>query len=482
MPRHRFLFPLPTTKWVIGKESDDESPHSKRRWKTLHSPYDCLHVLPQIAIWHWVAFGVLVAALLAMDLLVFHRRAHAPSLKESAGWSAFWIVLALLFNGFVWWWLGDEAGVLFLTGYLVEKALSVDNLFVFLVIFRFFQIPLQYQYRVLFWGILGAVFMRLAFILAGAELLKHFHWMNFILGVLLLYTAFKLCLHSGTEVHPEKNVVLRVARRILRISRGDHREHLSRFFVWENHRLHITPLFLVLLVVESTDVVFAVDSVPAILVITRDPFLVFTSNIFAILGLRALYFVLADVMDLFRYLHYGLAAVLGFIGLKMTAEYIAEVAGWKEPNSSLIPPWMSLAIVGAILTVSIALSILAARLEAARAKKTAMNAHRIRLRKPWRREVTAQGVLWRRKFGCPTGVGNEQTVWVCVEGMSTGGSVAVNGEPLGPLPDLGTRGEYDVTGRLAARNELQILSVQGVLLEDASTTPPGEAFLEIRSS
>ena len=434
------------------------------------------------AIWHWLAFGALVAVLLALDLFVFHRHAHAPSLKESAWWSVFWIVLALVFNGFIWWWLGGKAGVLFLTGYLVEKALSVDNLFVFLVIFRFFQVPLQYQYRVLFWGILGAIVMRLLFILAGAELLEHFHWMNFILGAFLLYTAFKLCLHSGAEVHPEKNIVLRGARRVLPISRGDHREHLSRFFVREDGRLRITPLFLVLLVVESTDVVFAVDSVPAILAITKDTFLVFTSNIFAILGLRALYFVLADVMDLFRYLHYGLAAVLGFIGLKMAGEYVAEVAGWKAKGADLVPPLMSLAIVAAILTVSIVLSILAARREAAREAKIAAGAHRIRLRKPWRKEIAREGILWRRKFGCPTGVRSEQTVWVCLDGMPPGGTVAVNGESLGRVPEFGTRGEYEVTKRLAARNELEILVAEGVPTEEASATPPGEAFLEIRSA
>lgn len=438
-------------------------------------------MLPQITIWHWLTFGALVVFLLALDLLVFHRKAHAPSLKESAAWSVFWIALALLFNGFVWWWLGGEAGVLFLTGYLVEKALSVDNLFVFLVIFRFFQVPLQYQYRVLFWGILGAVLMRLVFILAGAELIERFHWMNFILGVFLLYTAFKLVTHSGAEVHPEKNIVLRVARRLLPISRGDHREHLSRFFVREDHRLCITPLFLVLLVVESTDVVFAVDSVPAILVITKDPFLVFTSNIFAILGLRALYFVLADVMDLFRYLHYGLAAVLGFIGLKMTAEYTSEVLGWKQEDVSLISPWMSLAVVAAILTLSILLSILASRREARRAERVAMNAHRIQLRKPWRREVTNEGVVWRRKFGRPTGVGAEQTVWICVEGMPPGGEVALNGEPLGTLPDFGTRAEYDASKRLVTRNELQVLLRESVPVNDDLSTPPGDAFLEIRS-
>jgi tellurite resistance protein TerC len=315
-------------------------------------------MLPVIAIWHWVAFGVLVAALLVLDLFVFHRHAHAPSLLESTGWSVFWIVLALLFNGFIWWWLGPDAGIRFLFGYLVEKSLSVDNLFVFLVIFRFFQIPMQYQYRVLFWGILGAVFTRLIFILAGTELVQRFEWMKCLFGVFLVYTAVKLALHSGADVHPENNVLLRAARRMFRVSRGDHREHGARFFVRENHRLHITPLLLVLLVVESTDVLFAVDSVPAIIGITQDPFLVFTSNIFAILGLRALYFVLAGVMDLFRYLHYGLSAVLGFIGLKMVTEFVHG-----EKGGELIPTWVSLVIVVFLLTVSIIASIIAARLD-----------------------------------------------------------------------------------------------------------------------
>jgi tellurite resistance protein TerC len=291
--------------------------------------------------------------LLALDLLVFHRHAHAPSLRESTGWSVFWIALALLFNGFIWWWLGPDAGIRFLAGYLVEKSLSVDNLFVFLVVFRFFQVPLKYQYRVLFWGILGAVFMRLAFILAGTELIHRFAWMKCVFGVFLFYTGVKLALHSGADVHPEKNVLLRAARRVFRVTKGDHREHEDHFFVRQDHRWHITPLLLVLLVVESTDVLFAVDSVPAIIGITEDPFLVFTSNIFAILGLRALYFLLAGVMDLFRYLHYGLSAVLVFIGLKMVFEF--AVPGMA------IPTWASLLVIVAILSVSIFASIFAQR-------------------------------------------------------------------------------------------------------------------------
>lgn len=312
-------------------------------------------VPPQVLIWHWIAFGFLIASLLALDLLVFHRHARAPTLRESAGWSVFWIVLALLFNGFVWWWQGPDAGLRFLAGYLVEKSLSVDNLFVFLVIFRFFRVHLQYQYRVLFWGIIGAVVTRLVFILAGTELIHQFRWMECVFGVFLVYTGAKLALHSGAEVHPENNVLLRVARRVLRVSQGDHREHGDRFLVRQDGRWHITPLLLVLLVIESTDVLFAVDSVPAIIGITKDRFLVFTSNIFAILGLRALYFLLAGVMDLFRYLHYGLAAVLVFIGLKMVFEF-------ASPGMA-IPVWTSLLVILAILSVSVLASVVVQRRE-----------------------------------------------------------------------------------------------------------------------
>ena len=308
---------------------------------------------------HWGAFGVLVVVLLVLDLVVFHRKVHMPTLRESALWSVFWISLALFFNGFVWWWGvlqngTQEAGMAFLTGFLVEKSLSVDNLFVFAVIFRFFQVPLKYQYRVLFWGILGAIILRLIFILAGIALIERFSWMLPAFGLLLVWTAIKLATRDTEEVHPEKNIVLRAARRFLRIT---HEDHGQKFFARENGLLCITPMLLVLFVVESTDVLFAVDSVPAIIGITKDPFIVFTSNIFAILGLRALYFLLAGVLDRFAYLHYGLSAVLGFIGVKMIAEFAAhEWLGF--PGKHLVPVWVSLSVIGGLLVVSILASVI----------------------------------------------------------------------------------------------------------------------------
>jgi tellurite resistance protein TerC len=310
--------------------------------------------MSEVLLWHWVGFGVLVAVLLALDLLVFHRHAHAPSLRESAGWSIFWISLALAFNGLLWWWDGPDTGTKFLTAYVIEKALSMDNIFVFVVIFRFFSVPLMYQYRVLFWGILGAIIMRLVFILAGIELIHRFDWVIPLFGLFLVYTGYKLARHSGVEVHPEQNLALKVARRLLPVTGGDHRHHGHRFFAWENGRWLATPMFLALLVIESTDVVFAVDSVPAVIAITDDRFLAFSSNIFAILGLRALYFLLAGMVDVFRYLHYGLAAVLSFVGVKMLAEYWMKRQG-IEP----LPTWTSLIVVTVLLGVSMAASLLA---------------------------------------------------------------------------------------------------------------------------
>lgn len=300
----------------------------------------------------WVAFGIMVLLLLVLDLFVFHRESHEPTLRESAAWTCFWAGLALAFNVMIWSWKGSAVGVQFLTGYLVEWSLSMDNVFVFAVIFRFFRVPLKYQYRVLFWGILGAILMRLAFILAGAALIKRFDWVLAIFGGILVYTAIKLALHKESDVHPENNIVLRMARRIFRISKEGHEVHGEHFFVRETGRRAITPLFLVLLVIESTDVLFAVDSVPAIFGITKDPFIVFTSNIFAILGLRALYFLLAGFIDLFRYLGYGLSAVLGFIGLKMIAEFF---------NLVHMPSWLSLIVVVGLLGVAILASIIANR-------------------------------------------------------------------------------------------------------------------------
>jgi tellurite resistance protein TerC len=265
--------------------------------------------------------------------------------------------------------LGPKPAVEFLTGYLIEWSLSMDNVFVFAVIFSFFKVPLKYQYRVLFWGILGAVFMRLTFILIGAALIKQFGWIIPVFGAFLIYTGAKLALHDDDEVDPGNNLLMRMARKMFPVATGDHGNH---FFVVENGRRCITRLFLVLLVVESTDVLFAVDSVPAIFGITKDPFIVFTSNIFAILGLRALYFLLAGVMDMFRYLKYGLSAVLVFVGFKMVLDYLShvpEVVVFVQDNiwggmplikegDHLIPPGASLVIVLSLLGISIVASLL----------------------------------------------------------------------------------------------------------------------------
>jgi tellurite resistance protein TerC len=311
----------------------------------------------EAVVWQWVVFAGLVAALLGLDLLVFHRRDRVPSLWESALWTLFWCCLAAAFNALVWFWQGSEKGLEFSTGYVIEWSLSMDNVFVFAVIFRFFRVPLQYQYRVLFWGILGAMALRLAFVLAGVQLIHHFDWILPLFGLLLVYTAVKLAMHADADVQPEKNVVLRFARRVLRVTPGDHRQHGPAFFVRQNQRLCITPLFLVLLVLESTDVLFAVDSVPAILGITTDPFIVFTSNVFAILGLRALYFLLAGAMQMFRYLHYGIAAVLAFVGANMIADYFLV----KHSDGHMIPTWAKLLVIAAALAVSVVASLAARR-------------------------------------------------------------------------------------------------------------------------
>ena len=307
--------------------------------------------MPEVHLWHWLAFGVLVALLLALDLSMFHRRERSPTLGESVLVTAAWCTLAAAFGGLTWWWRGDEAGVQFLTGYLVEWSLSMDNVFVFAVIFRFFQVPKSQQYPVLFWGILGAVFLRLAFILAGTALIRRLDFVLPLFGLFLFYVAYKLAWQKGGEVDPEQNVILRLARRFLPVSSGD-QQHGRRFFARQDGRLRVTPLFLVLLVIESSDLLFAVDSVPAIFGISKDPYIIFTSNVFAILGLRAFYFVLAGAIDLFSCLNYGLAAVLGLVGLKMIAEW------WfpHEANAPLIPGWVSLLVIAALLGISAAAS------------------------------------------------------------------------------------------------------------------------------
>ena len=271
----------------------------------------------------WSVFAVIVVTALALDLFVFHRRAHAVTFRESAIWVVVWVSLALLFDLWIWLQLGSKPALEFLAGYLVEEALSVDNIFVFIVVFRYFGTPSEYRHRVLFWGILGAVLMRGLFVLLGVALIARFHWVIYIFGVFLVYTGVKLLTHSEVQIDPEKNPAIGFLRRHLRIVP---RHEGQKFLVREpDGKLWATPLLVVLLVIEATDVVFAVDSIPAIFGITKDPFIIFTSNIFAVLGLRAMYFVLHGLMDRFEYLHYGLGLVLAFVGLKMLLEHWVHV-------------------------------------------------------------------------------------------------------------------------------------------------------------
>ncbi len=293
----------------------------------------------------WILFNIFVAGMLALDLFVFNRKDHEVKVKESLLWTLFWILLALAFNAGIWWFMGKEPALKFLTGYLLEKSLSVDNLFVFLIIFSYFHIPLQFQHRVLFWGILGAVLMRGVFIGCGIALIHAFYWIMYLLGAFLVVTGIKLFFEKEKEIEPDKNWVINLFRKLIPVTK-DLRG--NRFFLRENGRLWATPLFVTLLVIDITDVVFATDSIPAILSITTDPFLVYTSNVFAILGLRALYFALAGAMQLFRFLNYGLGAILIFVGAKMViADFIK------------IPTHVALLIVGGILAVSVLASLLA---------------------------------------------------------------------------------------------------------------------------
>ena len=293
----------------------------------------------------WIAFNAFVLVLLALDLGVFHRKAHAVSLKEAGAWSAVWIALALAFGAGLWHFEGREPALQYLAGYLIEKSLSVDNIFVIALIFTYFAVPALHQHRVLFWGILGALLMRGALIAAGSLLLERFHFLVWVFGAFLVLTGIKMALHDNRELHPERNPLVRLARKILPVTAGYEGQ---AFFVRKGGALWATPLFLVLLVVESMDVVFAVDSVPAIFAVTSDPFLVYTSNVFAILGLRSLYFLLAGVMDRFVYLKLGLSVILVFVGLKMAlAEFVK------------VPVGVSLGVIGLVLLVSVAVSLLA---------------------------------------------------------------------------------------------------------------------------
>jgi TerC family integral membrane protein len=295
----------------------------------------------------WTGFIVFVLAMLALDLGVIHRRAHAVHVGEALAWSVIWIFLALLFNVGVYLWFGYERALEFLTGYLVEKSLSVDNLFVFSVLFSSFAVPAALQHRVLLWGIVGALVMRAILIVIGTALLQRFHWFAYVFGALLVLTGIKLLAQRGVEVHPERNLLFRMLRRVVP-SVDDYRG--SRFFIVESGRRYATPLFLVLVAVEATDVVFAIDSIPAIFAITSDPFIVFTSNVFAMLGLRALYFALADMLWRFHHLKVGLALVLVFVGAKML------VAGIYQ-----FPIAISLGVAAALLGGSLVASLLRPR-------------------------------------------------------------------------------------------------------------------------
>lgn len=306
------------------------------------------------SIWLWIGFLLFVFAMLAIDLGVFHRKAHAVSMREAASWSVVWIGLALLFNlGIYFFWRqmvpesaysNSEASIVFLTAYIIEKSLSVDNIFVFVMLFTYFAVPAALQHRVLFWGVLGALVMRGVLIFAGTALIREFEWVLYIFGAFLIFTGVRMAMMQEGEVKPDKNPVVRWVRRLMPVTEGYEGQS---FFVRRNATLFATPLFLVLIVVETTDLLFALDSIPAIFAVTQDPFIVFTSNVFAILGLRALFFLLAGMMDKFRYLKLGLAVVLTFVGVKMVAHGFLQIS-----------TGVSLGIVAGVLIASVVASLL----------------------------------------------------------------------------------------------------------------------------
>lgn len=313
------------------------------------------------SLWLWVGFNVFVLGMLALDLGVFHRHAHAVSIKEAAIWSGVWIALAMGFNVGLYFFWGQlwpessysnaDASLAFLTGYLIEKALSIDNIFVFVLIFSYFAVPSHYQHRVLFWGVLGALIMRAVMIALGATLINEFRWIIYIFGAFLIFTGIRMATHRTEEVHPEKNPVVRLARRIMPFTETYEGQ---KFLVRKAGALTATPLLLVLLMVETTDLIFAVDSIPAIFAVTEDPFIVYTSNVFAILGLRSLYFVLANIVHTFHYLKLGLSVVLTFVGVKM----LLTDTAYK------IPTGVSLAVVATVIGVAVVASLMRSRRQA----------------------------------------------------------------------------------------------------------------------
>ncbi|NGY38270.1 TerC family protein [Flavobacterium sp. XN-5] len=292
----------------------------------------------------WFCFLGFILVMLALDLGVFHRKSHEVKIKEALIWSGVWISLALIFNYGIYIFMGEQKAVEFLTGYVIEKSLSIDNLFVFIMLFTYFNVDTKYQHKVLFWGILGALLMRAVFIFAGVALINKFHWIIYIFGALLIFTGIKMLFHQDEKIEPDKNPLVRLFKKFFPVTEE---EHGDKFFVKLNGRTVATPLFVVLLMVEFTDLIFAVDSIPAIMAITNDTFIIFSSNVFAILGLRALYFALAGITKYFHYLKYGLSAILVFVGVKMTIVDLYK-----------IPIVYSLMVIGSILITSVLLSVI----------------------------------------------------------------------------------------------------------------------------
>lgn len=293
---------------------------------------------------HWLGFNLFVLAMLALDLGVFHRKSHEVSLKEALTWTGVWIALAMVFNLIVWHYFDKEKAIEFFTGYVIEKSLSIDNIFVIIMIFSFFDVPRKYQHKVLFYGILGALIMRVIFIFAGIELIHKFHWLIYIFGGFLIVTGVRMVLAGDEKIEPEKNPLVKLVRRVFPVT-SDFQG--GNFFVRVQGKLWATPLFVVVVLIEGTDLIFAVDSIPAILAISEDPFIVYTSNVFAILGLRSLYFALAGIEQYFQYLKYGLAAVLVFVGTKMCLVDIYK-----------IPVEVSLLVIVFLISISMIASVL----------------------------------------------------------------------------------------------------------------------------
>ncbi len=306
--------------------------------------FQFLSVIDAMPLWAWVTFFTFITAMLALDLGVFQRETHVVGMKEALAWCCVWVTLALSFGGLLWQWRGPESAQQFLAGYLIELCLSVDNVFVFILVFAYFKVEPRYQHRVLFWGIIGAVLMRAVFIIVGVEVIERFHWVLYVFGAFLVYTGVKMALPSKeAEVDPEHNFTVKLFRRFYPVAPHNDRGH---FFTVHQGRRMATPLFIVLIVIETTDLVFALDSLPAVLSITKDSFIALTSNIFAILGLRSLYFALSGIMGLFRFLKVGLSVILVFIGVKMLIEH------WMK-----ITTGTSLAVIGGVLTTSILMSV-----------------------------------------------------------------------------------------------------------------------------